>query len=198
MTRGGITSSVLVFTDAAYENGVATWGIVLHDDLSGTSNVLAGVFPVWLVKHWSELVGDQVITQAESCAALLARRNFVVQLSQRRVVFYIDNEAARFSLIKSASPSLTLMRLTQLFHQCGDIDFALCWIERVPSAANIADLPSRNCARQAADIVGGDVVDLNVSLDDLASEVVSLDDLPSSVFQAGTLSTFDPVATVPT
>ena len=198
LTRGGITSSVLVFTDAAYENGVATWGIVLLDDLSGTSNVLAGVFPVWLVKHWSELVGDQVITQAESCAALLARRNFVVQLSQRRVVFYIDNEAARFSLIKSASPSLTLMRLTQLFHQCGDIDFALCWIERVPSAANIADLPSRNCARQAADIVGGDVVDLNVSLDDLASEVVSLDDLPSSVFQAGTLSTFDPVATVPT
>ena len=151
---------------------------------------------MWLVKHWSELVGDQVITQAESCAALLARRNFVVQLSQRRVVFYIDNEAARFSLIKSASPSLTLMRLTQLFHQCGEIDFALCWI--VPSAANIADLPSRNCARQAADIVGGDVVDLNVSLDDLASEVVSLDDLPSSVFQAGALSTVDPVATVPT
>lgn len=107
-------------------------GIVLIDDLLGTAVVLAGAFPEWLVKHWTGLVGDQVITQAESCAALLARRNFVDALSQRRVVFYIDNEAAGFSLNKSASPSLTLMRLTQLFHQCGDIDFALCWIERVP------------------------------------------------------------------
>lgn len=39
-------------------------------------------------------------------------------------------------------------------------------------------------------MLDGDVVDLRVSLDDLASEIVVLDDLPSSVFQAGTLSTF--------
>lgn len=198
LTRGGITSSVLVFTDAAYEAGVATWGIVLIDELSGTTSVISGVFPGRLVARWTKLAGDQVITQAEACAALLARRNFVEVLSQRRVVFYIDNEAARFSLIKSASPSLTLMRLTQLFHQCGDIDCALCWIERVPSAANIADLPSRNCAKQAADILGGEVVPLSVCIDELADEVVVLDDLPSSVFQVGTFSSFDPVATVPT
>lgn len=131
---------------------------------------LPGVFPQWMVKHWTEIVGDQVLTQAESCAALLARRNFAELLAQRRVVFYIDTEAARLSIIKSASPSPTLMRLTQLFHQCGDVDFALCWIERVASAANIADLPSRNCGCQAADMLGGKVVDLVITLDNLAKK----------------------------
>ena len=198
LSRGGLTSSVNIFTDAAFESGVASWGVVVIDDYSGVYEVLAGEFPSNLVNHWIALAGEQVITQAEACAALLARRNFAELISQRRVVFFIDNDASRFSLIKSASPSLSLMRLTQLFHQCGDIDFALCWIERVPSAANIADLPSRKLGHEAAEIIDGCVVDLKVCMDDFSSEIMTLDDLPASVFQVGTTAPFDPVACVPT
>ena len=79
----------------------------------------------WWITGLLWQVNSQVITQAEACAALLARRNLTELISQRRVVFSIDKEASRFSLIKSASPSLSLIRLTQLFHHCSEVDFEL-------------------------------------------------------------------------
>ena len=68
----------------------------------------------------------------------------------------------------------------------------------MPSSANIADLPSRKLGHEAAEIIGGCVVDLKVCMDDFSNEIMILDDLPSSVFQVGTAAPFDPVASVPT
>ena len=40
LSRGGLTSSVNIFTDAAFESGVASWGVVVIDDYSGICEVL--------------------------------------------------------------------------------------------------------------------------------------------------------------
>ena len=59
---GTSPESILLFTDAAYENGRATWGIVLLDGLNGTRMGLGGDIPQELVQAWHGMGVEQVIT----------------------------------------------------------------------------------------------------------------------------------------
>eukprot|EP00439_Symbiodinium_sp_Y106_P020071 s4821_g2.t1 len=123
---------VLVFTDAAYEGDQATWGVVILDLANNRREVSGGVIPRELVDFWLAEAGDQVITQAEAFAM-----------------------ACRCAMIKGASPSRSLLLLVQGFLDREESDQSLTWIERVPSASNIADLPSRDLCEQAASIIRG-------------------------------------------
>ena len=152
----GVAKPVLVFTDAAYENGVATWGIVVIDPATEVRTALGGEIPASLVDAWHSLGSDQVITLAEAFAVLLARVVFRKTLTKRRALFFVDNEGARYSLIKGVSPTLALLQIVQLFHSCSEEDQCLQWIERVPSKSNIADLPSRGQTELALRLIGGD------------------------------------------
>ncbi len=61
----------------------------------------------------------------------------------RRVLFFIDNDSARFALIKQASPSV---KSRELLWACSTVEarvLCLPWYARVPSASNIGDGPSR-------------------------------------------------------
>ena len=151
----GIVEPVLVFTDAAYENGVATWGIVVLDQVTNLRTALGGNIPSSLVEAWHNLGSDQVITLAEAFAVLLARVVFRETLTKRRALFFVDNEGARYSLIKGVSPTLALLQIVQLFHSCSEEDQCLQWIERVPSTSNIADLPSRGQTELALRMISG-------------------------------------------
>ena len=73
---------MLFFTDAAYENGVATWGIVVIDPATEVRTALGGEIPASLVDAWHSLGSDQVITLAEAFAVLLARVVFRKNLDQ--------------------------------------------------------------------------------------------------------------------
>ena len=153
---GGEEIPVLIFTDAAYENDVATWGIVLIDTKSNTRTASGGQIPSSLVDVWHSLGSQQVITLAEAFAVLLARVSFRAILKSRRVIFWVDNEGARYNLIKGVSPTLSLLQIAQLYHSCGEQDNCIPWVERVPSKSNIADLPSRGQTNEALKIVQGE------------------------------------------
>ena len=73
---GDETDSVVVFTDAAYENDVAPWGIVVLDAASGLRTSVGGIVPKQLVDAWHTFGVEQVITLAEAFAVLLARHMF--------------------------------------------------------------------------------------------------------------------------
>ena len=152
---GGRLEPVLVFTDAAYEDDVATWGIVLLDPVSGVRTALGGKIPTSLVSLWRELGSQQVITLAEAFAVLLARVELRQCIKDRRVIFFVDNEGARYSLIKGSSPTLALLQIVQLFHACAEHDRCIPWIERVPSSSNVADFPSRDKTDVALEIIDG-------------------------------------------
>ena len=111
LSSSGLEASILVFTDAAYDNGVATWGCVLVDPSSGISEVSGGSIP-----------GKEVITQAEAFVVLLARKHYDLVITQRRVIFFVDNEAARYSMIHGSSPSVSLLKIVQAFHSCSVAD----------------------------------------------------------------------------
>ena len=95
---------------------MASWGIVVVDQISGACQVAGGSIPDELVQAWQGFGIEQVITQAEAFAALLARRAFQKVLRNRRALFFLDNEAARLATIKATSPSLSLLRTVHLFH----------------------------------------------------------------------------------
>ena len=93
----------MLFTDAAAEGAVASYGIVLLD---GDVRLAAGGdIPAKLVQQWLSDVGSQVICQAEIYPVVLAKLKWAKLMAGRRVLIFIDNEAAKFSLIKMESPS---------------------------------------------------------------------------------------------
>lgn len=77
LNASGLSASILIFTDAAYENGVATWGCVLIDPSTGVREVSGGTIDPQLVSCWLQRAGKQVITQAEAFVVLLARKHYM-------------------------------------------------------------------------------------------------------------------------
>ena len=59
------------------------------------------------------------------------------------MTIYVDNEAARFALIKGSSPTReSAWLVNEIWKTAAELEADL-WIERVPSASNCADHPSR-------------------------------------------------------
>ena len=175
----GITTPVLVFTDAAYEHDEATWGIVVIDPVTGLRTAIGGSIPNSLVEAWHDLGTDHVITLAEAFAVLLARVVFREILTQRRALFFVDNEGARYSLIKGVSPTLALLQIVQLFHACSEEDQCMQWVERVPSKSNIADLPSRGQTEKALSIIGGSAYNATVDVEAVAKLCSDFKQMPT-------------------
>ncbi|OLP75775.1 hypothetical protein AK812_SmicGene44377 [Symbiodinium microadriaticum] len=155
---------VLIFTDAAYEKGVASYGVVLVDPFTSSRLVGGGKIAPALVDFWKLDSPDQVIGQAEAFAVVLARRALSRFITGRRVLYFIDNEGAREVLIKGSSKSRTLLLLGSIFFEMENKDQSLTWLERVPSASNIADAPSRGEIHETAARINGTVATFDVTI----------------------------------
>ena len=146
-------SPYLIFTDGAFEGGRASAGAVIVDTARDFGSCFAVDVPQDLLNLWLETT-DQVICQIELWAFVAVRWDLRATLLNRRVIAWIDNEAARISLIKAASHSPTMAAMCQV---CCDMEIShptMLWIERVPSVSNPADLPSRHQARRASESLG--------------------------------------------
>ena len=64
-------------------------------------------------------------------------------LAGRSVVEFVDNNCALCAAIKASSRSDVISHLAQLFGDTVQRNDIKIWLERVPSARNIADLPTR-------------------------------------------------------
>ena len=153
----GERQPVLIFTDGAWEQGRAGIGAVLLDMALDFRAVLAGAVPAPLIEVWRKLVGDHLICQIELYVMVAIRWFYRDELRDRRTLwFVVDNDAARYSLIKGLSPSPTMRTLVREFY-FWEIGFpTFSWIERVPSFSNIPDGPSRGDALAALNLLGKD------------------------------------------
>ena len=88
-------------------------------------------------------VKQQIVGQAEVIPCLASKVIWKDRMVGRPVVHFVDNEAARFALIKGGSPTIDSAWITSEFwnHEVGQS--AHTWFERVPSPSNISDAPSR-------------------------------------------------------
>ena len=94
---------VVVFTDGAWEDGIATAGAVLIDGDVRLAFQLE--VPQALVDHWLANAGEQIISQVELWGLVLLKWSRRDHLQNRRVIEWIDNESARISSIKANSHS---------------------------------------------------------------------------------------------
>jgi len=141
------STPVAIFTDGAWEGGKATSGAVLIDGETRLAFKIS--VPSKLVDHWLRLAGEQIISQVELWALVCFKWSQKERLLNRRVIEWIDNEAARVSVIKANSSSSTMRSLSRVM---ADIDLkwpTFSWTERVCSYSNPADLPSRDRLQEA-------------------------------------------------
>ena len=139
----------VIFTDGVCEHDeqgelVCTVGGVLFDPDAECEceSFGAHVFQS-MVDKW--LVAGKVhpIAQTEMHAECVARLLWKKRIDGRRCLFLIDNQGDLDALIKGYSMEETMKDLLVKLENLDSEDPCLPWYCRVPSASNIADLPSR-------------------------------------------------------
>ena len=143
---GGAAPPVVVFGDGACDPGLNSVGVVLFDRASSTYEAIGGRIGDPAVRALRRAAGaEQVIGQLELIPAWLALRAWpaVFAAPGRRVLFFIDNDAARFGLIKGYSPSRASQAVIGAFWRLAAGLQIAPWFERVATDGNPADAPSR-------------------------------------------------------
>ena len=91
---------ILIFTDGCWEKGYAGIGAVIIDLSSGKKLVCRGVVPGILLDRWKNMVGEHIICQIELYVMVLVRWLYKEWFRNRRTIWWVDNDAARFCIIK--------------------------------------------------------------------------------------------------
>eukprot|EP00435_Cladocopium_sp_Y103_P058430 s153_g20.t1 len=154
IVAGGEKRPILIFTDGAWENDIGGIGAVVVDTASNERSVFSGRVPQCLIEKWRHLVGEQLICQIELYAMVALRWSLALKLKDRRVIWWVDNEAARYATIKGMSPSVVMRCLVRLFYSLEAECPTYGWIERVPSFSNPADGPSRDSPQEVMRLLG--------------------------------------------
>ena len=94
------TRTLLVLTDGSWENDVAGLGAVLLDESTGCRLIVQDRVQDNLLDLWKDLVGDQLICQIELLAMVLVRWEWKLELSNRRILLFVDNNSARGGVVK--------------------------------------------------------------------------------------------------
>ena len=89
-----------------------------------------------LLVLWKDLVGDHLICQIELFTMVLVRWQWKEELSNRRVILFVDNNSARGGVVKGRSNSPTMDDLVKAFFSVEVHLPSFWWIERVPSKSN--------------------------------------------------------------
>ena len=132
----------VIFTDGAEERYVSVGGLLV-DPVTGSEH-FGGIVEEGIVKGWLEAGGRQrAIHQAEVYPALVALSMWASRLSGRRILMFVDNDAAKECLIKGTTRSIASAKLVTDFWALAAEHELYLWVERVASAANPTDAPSR-------------------------------------------------------
>ena len=134
----------LIFTDRAEEEcGVGVGGIMLDVATEG-KEFFGGAVESSKVEPWKAAgKKKRVIHQAEVYPAVVTLSVWGQRLKGRRIIAFVDNDAAKEALIKGTSSSKASARLvTDFWRRAAEMELYI-WIERVASIANPADAPSR-------------------------------------------------------
>ena len=155
----GMEATHLLFSDGAWEQSRASAGFVFVNGKTGEGIVTQEHVPDRLVKLWTKEVGSQLICQIELFAFLAARVFIADQIRNQKLIAWIDNEAARATLVKGSSSSNTMKAMARVIQAVDLVNPSLIWFERVASHSNPADLPSRGQPERAARELGLNCID---------------------------------------
>ena len=134
---------VIIFTDGACEpEGTSIGGVLLVQ--GQRPRAFGAMLRRDAAERLTSKIGQtQVIGQAELLPMLVAKTIWRKSISNRKVIFFVDNESARLAMIKGYSPVLASLRIIMACAQSDAQDRSSPWYARVPTKSNVADEPSR-------------------------------------------------------
>jgi len=144
---GPFTSDVChIYTDASFELGnrypVGIGGVMVCPVSGKRSFFSVGIQAEDLAK-WNPLGSENPIFEFETLAVYIACRVWSREISGRAVVVFTDNEGSLGALIRCRCENLVGMRYVERITDLEDTLQVSIWYERVNTASNIADAPSR-------------------------------------------------------
>ena len=164
-----------VYTDASYEDGKAGLGGVLFDGLGNMLSYFSCELDEVFAGRLNPENKKTIIYEMETLAALIGTSWLLDPLGIKpsdRIVLFIDSEATLASVILgrgSGSVGATIVNRLMEWEFSKKVSL---WCERVPSAANIADLPSRHLL-EAFDNHLRVEIDVESLVQDLVNEICS-------------------------
>ncbi|OLP76427.1 hypothetical protein AK812_SmicGene43640 [Symbiodinium microadriaticum] len=146
--------AIKLFTDGAWDNGVAGAGAVLQSTADGAPVVAEIQVPEYLLSHWARGGQMQLISQLELFPVLVALATWGPEFAGRRIICFMDG--VRDALIKGSSPLSDHFVMLSMIAWISRRYQLTLWFTRVASESNPADKPSRARAGEAAKELGGD------------------------------------------
>lgn len=135
-------STWFLFTDGAFERGSGSVGAILYNNVGCAVGAFGSTVPQTLLNRLLAY-SKNPIYELELLPVLLSFRAWGHLLRQGQVVSYVDNEAAKSSLIRSSGATEVAESIVEAVRLLEDGLQLRCWFSRVPSASNPADDPSR-------------------------------------------------------
>ena len=118
-------------------------GMIIHDPTDGWTVAASGRPDVDTVRHYMRRQRRTYIAQLEGLGMLAPYYTFPARFAGRRVVHFADNTVAISALVHGYSASVDMADISNAFHLLAAGLRTAAYFDYVPSAANIADLPSR-------------------------------------------------------
>jgi hypothetical protein len=136
-------------------------GMMIHDPIDSWTVVASGRPDIDTVQHYMRRERRTYIAQLEGLGMLAPYYTFPQRFAGRRVVHFADNTVAISALVHGYSASVDMADISNAYHLLAAGLRTAAYFDYVPSAANIADLPSRgDFALPRA--LGADVVEMRV------------------------------------
>ena len=142
---GDTRPPLVILTDASLEEeaGVAGIGaVMLNADGRPEKFISEIVPPDFLSLLQAETTF--IITALEVLPVFFVRTLWAPAMLHRRCFVFIDNNGARYSLVKAYSPAPSVRRVLRNIVLLGATSPCFTWYSRVPSPSNLADEASRN------------------------------------------------------
>ena len=149
-----------LYTDACFEDSKGGLGGVLYDEFGQMLSYFSAPVTTDQVARINPLHKETVIFELEALAALVGASTLLPLASLNptdRVVVFLDNDGVLGRIISGKSGLGLDGQIIQGILEWEQSHRVVVWYERVPSAANIADLPSRG-------ILDGFDVDLRIDV----------------------------------
>ena len=120
-----------------------THGAALYDPETRSALMFGDDVPKEWTEKWKAGGRKQLICQAEFFPVLVAKATWKDLISERAVLWFIDNNSSLSTIIRSYSPILDNFEMLMINAQLDLQLQALRWYSRVPSVSNLGDEPSR-------------------------------------------------------
>ena len=141
------TDVIHLYCYASYEPDSQTpagLGCVLIDPDCDTWCYISEFIERDLIPGWNLAGSKHPIYEFELIAVLMGLKMFASYLQYKAVVVFTDNEGALGSLISCRSENVVGQKLVELQCDFEESSHAFFWYERVNTASNVADIPSRD------------------------------------------------------